>query len=151
MKRTFIFCAITLVALGGATAAWAQTSGERGAKREAARACLDEARAANPDAPKAELRDDVKACLEAKGIQLGGKLTDEQKAQAKACIEQAKAAGGEPVEIREAARSCLQQAGIDLPPRPGRPAKACLRQARADHEGDRAAIKEAVKACLGRG
>src|SRR5919202_26585 len=126
MKRTKILlaAAIAVVSVAGATAAWAQTtSNDRGAKRQALRDCVAQARAAHPDAPKADLKDDVKACLEAKGITLPQPLTDEQKAQAKACIQQARADHpGDRPAIREQVKSCLQQHGIELPlrhrPRP---------------------------------
>ena len=57
------------IALGGGATAWAQTAGPDATKREAARACLSQARDAAPDADKAALRAAVKACLTEAGIE----------------------------------------------------------------------------------
>lgn len=105
-----IFAAVALVASAGATAAWAQSSGDRATKRAAVRDCVAQARAANPGTPRSELKDGVRACLEAKGITLPKhpRLTDEQKARLKECRQQARAEHpGDKPAIRAAVRECL--------------------------------------------
>lgn len=152
MKRTLAVLILALVAVGGAGVAYAH-GGDRPARRAAARECLREARQANEGADKATIREAVKACLQEQGIELGGNLTPEQREQAKACISEAREAGGERSEIRAAARSCMEAAGIVPPLTPEqqeRRAKlrSCVEQARAGHGDDRSAVHQAVRECM---
>lgn len=105
-----VFAVVALVASAGATAAWAQSSGDRATRRAAVRECVAQVRAADPGRPKSELKDDVRACLEAKGITLPKhpRLTDEQKARLKECRHQARTEHpGDKPAIRAAVRDCL--------------------------------------------
>lgn len=167
MKRVLAVLILGGVAAGGAGVAWAHPFGDRSAKREAFRTCVREAReslrdpnaeAAQPDASREELKDEVKACLEAKGFE-PRQLTPEQQAkrdQAKACLSQAREASpdADKPTIRAAARACLEQAGI-VPPlteeQQARRAKfrECLETARAENpDADRPTIRRAVKECV---
>ena len=152
MKRFIAVLIGAGIVVGGAGAAWAQT-GDRATRREALRTCVQQAKADNPNADKAALKETVKNCLADQGIL--PKLTDDQKAAAKACLEQAKAANpdADKVTVRAAARPCLEQAGIVKPlteQQQARRAKLlqCFEQAKAAHPGDRAAIRQAVKECV---
>jgi hypothetical protein len=152
MKRTITAVVLGVVIAGGAGVAWAQT-GDRAARREAAKTCLQEARAAHPDADGAAIREAVKACLADAGFL--PRITDEQKDQAKACLQEAKEANPDAGRraVRQAARPCLEAAGI-LPPlsaeQQERRAKlrSCVESARAAHPDDRAAARDAVKECM---
>ena len=158
MKRFLVVLALAAVAVGGASVAWAHPFGGDGSKREALRACRQEVKEANPDAPREELKDEVKACLEAKGI-TPRELTPEQQAkrdEAKACLSEAREANpdADRPTIRAAARSCLEQAGV-VPPlteeQQARRAKfrECLETVRAENpDADRATIRRAVKECV---
>ena len=152
MKRLIAVLAIAGAVVGIGGVAYAQT-GDRAVRRDALRTCRATVKQENPNADKATLKADLKACLQAQGI--GGKLTDDQKAQAKTCLQQAKAANpdADKVTVLSAARSCLEQAGIVKPltaDQQARRAKllACFEQAKQDHPGDRSAIRQAVKACV---
>lgn len=154
MKRVLAVLVGAGIAVGGGAAAWAQTTGQDGTKREAARACLAQARAATPDASKAALRDAVKACMSEAGFQ-GRTLTPEQQARrdaVKACITQAKADHpDDKTAARAAARSCLENAGVT----PGRlraklaGARECLSEVRAAHpDATKAEVRPLVKECV---
>jgi maltose-binding protein MalE len=140
MKRIFAVLVLVGVVAAGAGVAWAQTagSGERAARRQALRTCVQQAKQDHPDATKEELKPIVKSCLEAQGITR--RFTPEQKEQAKACIDQAKAANpdADRATILHAARPCLEQAGLVKPLTPEQQARrakllACFEQAKADH------------------
>lgn len=115
MRRFLVVAVLVLVVAGGAGVAYAQ-SGDRPARRAAARECLREARQADEGADRATIRAAVAACLREQGIVRGRGLTPEQREQARACVAEARAAGGERSEVRAAARACLEAAGI-VPPR----------------------------------
>ena len=111
MRRVLAVLVGAGIAVGGGVAAWAHPGGPN---REAARACLGEARAADPDADKAALREAVKACFEAQGIAPGGRraLTPEQQAARdalRACRQEARAANPEAAraELRRLVVECL--------------------------------------------
>lgn len=133
MRRVLAVLVGTGIAVGGGAAAWAQTGG---ANREAAKACLTDARAADPDAERAALREAVKACLEAQGITPRGdrrELTPEQQAKRdalRACLQGVRAANpdAERAELRDEAKACFDQAGIT--PRRVGPKLAQLRECR---------------------
>lgn len=151
MKRIIAVLVGAGIVVGGAGAAWAQT-GDRAARRQALRTCVEQARQDNPNATKADLKEPVKNCLADAGVL--PKLTDEQRAAAKACVDAAKAANpdADKLTVRAAARPCLEQAGILKPltsEQQARRAKllSCFEQAKAAHPGDRAAIRRAVKEC----
>ena len=142
------------IALSGGAAAWAQTTGPDGTKREAARACLSQVREAAPDADKAALREAVKACLTEAGIE-GRTLTPEQQARRKAvraCVDAARAANpDDKTAARAAARTCLEDAGVT----PGRirtklaRARECLREVRAANpDASRSELRDLVKECV---
>jgi len=116
MKRILALAILALVVAGGMGVAYA-SSGDRPAERAAARECLREARQANEGADRATIRAAVKACLQEQGIEPGRHLTPEQREQAKACVVDARKAGGSRVEMRSAARACMEAAGI-VPERP---------------------------------
>lgn len=153
-KQTVAVLIAAAIALGGAGVAWAQTGeGDRAARREVVRTCIQQAREANPAADKEVIRDAVKSCLAELGF--APRLTEEQKAQARACLQEAKAANQDAGRraVRAAARPCLEQAGILPPLTPEQEARratvrACIDRARADHPGDRQAIRQAVKECV---
>lgn len=154
MRRVLAVLVGAGIALGGGAAAWAQTTGPDGTKREAARACLSQAREATPDAGKAVLREAVKACLAEAGIE-GRTLTPEQQAKrdaVKACVDAARAEhSDDKVAARAAARACLEDAGVT----PGRiraklaGARECLGEVRADHpDASRSELRQLVKDCV---
>jgi hypothetical protein len=154
MRRILAVLVGAGIALGGGAAAWAQTTGPDGTKREAARACLSQAREANPDADKAALREAVKACLTEAGIE-GRTLTPEQQAKrdaVKACVDAARAEhSDDKVAARAAARACLEEAGVT----PGRirarlaGARECLSEVRAANpDASRSELRNLVKECV---
>lgn len=154
MKRVLAVLVGAGIAVGGGAAAWAQTTGPDGTKREAVRACVSQARQASPDADKAALKEAVKACLHEAGIE-GRTLTPEQQAKrdaVKACIATARSAHpDDKAAARAAAKSCLEQAGIT----PGHlrarvaGARACLHEVRAAHpDASRTELRSLVKECL---
>jgi len=152
MKRLIAVLVGAGIVVGGAGVAWAQT-GDRAARRQALRTCVQQARQDNPNATKADLKDPVKNCLAAAGIM--PKLTDDQKAAAKACLQAAKAANpdADKLTVLANARPCLEQAGIVkqlTPEQQARRAKllSCFEQAKAAHPGDRAAIRQATRECV---
>ena len=151
MKRMIAVLIGVGVVVGGAGAAWAQT-GDRAARREALRTCVQQSRQDNPNAAKGTLKEPVKNCLADQGIL--PKLTDDQKATAKACVQAAKTANpdADKLTARSQARPCLEAAGIVKPLIPEQTARrtkllACFETAKAAHPGDRAAIRQAVKEC----
>src|SRR3954447_12777799 len=116
MKRVLAVLIGAGIVVGGGAAAWAGTSGPGGANREAAKACLAQARQELPDADKPALREAVKACLSAAGIE-GRTLTPEQQAKrdsVKACLQGVKAAnpGADKATLPQAASGCLGDAGV---------------------------------------
>jgi len=78
--------AIVVVGIGaGATTAWGHPGP---ARREAAKACVADARAAHPDADRAAIREAARPCLEALGLP-GRARTPEQRAarqRLRACV-----------------------------------------------------------------
>jgi len=112
MKRILVFLAIAGLGVGVAATAWAQTSGggDRAANREARRACVQEARAANPNADRATIRNAARSCLEQAGI-VKPLTPDRQARRAKGLsgFEQAKAAHpGDRAAIRQAVKDCVK-------------------------------------------
>jgi hypothetical protein len=105
--------ATLVVVMGAGAVAWAGPGGHRAgggggdpARREAAKQCLADARAANPDADRAAVRAAAKPCLEAAGITPRaalGRLRD--------CIDQVLAAhpDADRKALRSAVRDCLHQ------------------------------------------
>lgn len=154
MRRVLAVLVGAGIAVGGGAAAWAQTTGPDGTKREAARACLSQARAATPDADKAALREAVKACLAEAGIE-GRTLTPEQQAKrdtVRACVDAARAGNpDDKAAARAAARTCLEEAGVT----PGRirarlaGARECRSEVRAANpDAGRSELRQLVKDCV---
>jgi hypothetical protein len=154
MRRVLAVLLGAGIAVGGGAAAWAQTTGQDGTKREAARACLSQAREATPNADKATLKEAVKACLKEAGIE-GRTLTPEQQAKrdaVKTCIDAARAANpNDKTAARAAAKSCFEQAGVT----PGRirarlaGARECLSEVRAANpNATRSQLRPLVKECV---
>lgn len=154
MRRVLAVLVGAGIAVGGGAAAWAQTTGPDGTKREAARACLSQAREATPDASKPALKEAVKACLQEAGIQ-GRTLTPEQQAKRdalKACINAARTANPtDKTAARAAAKACFEQAGVT----PGRirakvaGARECLHEVRAAHpNASKSELRPLVKECV---
>ena len=154
MRRVLAVLIGAGVAAGGGAAAWAGTAGADPAKREAARACLAQAREAMPDSDRAALREAVKACMTESGFE-GRTPTPEQQAKreaARACIDAARSENGDDkVAVRAAARACLEEAGIT----PGRlrakvaGARECLGQVReANPDASRSELRNLVKECV---
>lgn len=109
MKRTLAVLAAAGVVLGGGAVAFATTTGPDPARREAARACLDQAREANPDADPAQLREAAKPCLDAAGIR-PRELTPEQKAKRQQFREcAAKVLTGNPDSDRRELRDLVRE------------------------------------------
>ena len=158
MKRVLAVLVGAGIAVGGGVAAWAGPGGGGGANREAAKACLAQARKDHPDADKAALKEAVKACLAAQGITAGSRrqLTPEQTAKRDAlaaCLKDVKAKNPDAgkAQLRELAGPCLEQAGIQ----PGQirtklaAAKACLDKVRAANPtAARAELRRLVKECV---
>jgi len=147
-----------LVVVAGGTAAWAVGPG-RGdpVKREAAKACVEAAKAANPDAANSEdgraaIRAAAIPCLEAAGI-TPRELTPEQQARREAlrtCVAGVREANpdAERPELREAVRACLAEAGIT--PGQGRERlRQCIEAAKAANpDADRATLRPIVRECV---
>jgi hypothetical protein len=134
----------------------------RSAKREAVRTCVEQARAANPDADRAALKVAVTACAKQAGIdlpKLPPKLPPELAAKRRAvvaCLRDARAAnqGGDKTALKGAAAACAEKAGIDVGAVKERLAKfrSCLSEARAAAPaGDRAEMRPLVRECLKKG
>lgn len=149
--------AALVVVAGAGTVAWAGPGRADPALREAAKACVAEAKAANPDADRATVRAAARPCLEAAGIDVRH-LTPEQEARRAALRECVKAArdanpdAANPDEdrpaLREAVGACLGEAGIE----PGA-ARDRLRQCVADAkaanpDADRPTLRPIVRACM---
>jgi hypothetical protein len=153
MKRMLAVLVGAGIAVGGGAAAWAAPNG---ANREAAKACLADAKAANPNASKADLRAAVRSCLEAQGITGPRKLTPEQQATRAAlrtCLQGVKAANpnADRAQLRELAKPCFEQAGIDPAKVGAKLAKLqqCAAQVRADHpDATRAELRSLVRDCV---
>ena len=154
MRRVLAVLVGAGIAVGGSAAAWAQATGPDGTKREAARACLSQAREATPGADKPALREAVKACLAEAGIE-GRTLTPEQQAKrdaVKACVDTARAENpDDKAAARAAAKACLEQAGVT----PGRirakvaGARECLGEVRATHpDASKSELRQLVKDCV---
>lgn len=154
MRRVLAVLVGAGIAVGGGAAAWAQTNAPDGTKREAAHACLSQARAATPDADKATLRQAVKACLNEAGIEGHASNPEHQakRAEVKACIDKARTDNpNDKAAARAAARTCLEQAGIT----PHRlrtklaGARECLAEVRVAHpNATRAEVRSLVKECV---
>ena len=115
MRRVLAVLVGAGIAVGGGAAAWAETAGDGGPKREAAKACLSRARQEAPDAEKGALKEAVKACLKDAGIE-GRAPTPEQRAkreELRSCLQGAKALRPEDkAAARAATHACLEQAGV---------------------------------------
>ncbi len=98
MKRYLAFLVVAGAIAAGAGIAWAHPSGEGGSadgpRREAIRTCVREAREANPDTDRAELKEAVMSCLEAKGITPRQPTPErrERRAEFRECVDKARAA-----------------------------------------------------------
>lgn len=156
MRRLLAVLVGAGIAAGGGAVAWA---GPGGPNREAAKACLAEAKAADPSAEKEALREAVTACLQAQGITPGGRhkeLTPEQQATRealRACLHGVRDAnpGAAKSELREQAKRCFDDAGVA--PRRIRPKLAKLRECRetvlADHPtAEKAELRAMVRECV---
>ena len=154
MKRMLAVLVGAEIAVGGGVAAWAHPGGR---DRQAARACLAEAEAADPDADKAALRQAVRQCLEAQGI-TRPEPSPEQQAKREAlrtCLQDVKSANpdADRAGLRELARPCFEQAGIE--PGRGRPRLAALRECRAEvraehPDAEGAELRRLVRECVQR-
>lgn len=105
MKRLLAVVAGTGIAVGGGAAAWAHPGGPN---RQAARACMAEARAAEPEADRAALREAVRECLEAQGITprpLRPRLAEVRECREQVKAEHPEAAGA---ELRRLVRECVR-------------------------------------------
>jgi len=157
MKRVLAVLVGAGVAMGGGAAAWAGSGG--GGNREAAKACVAEAKKAKPDADRAQLKEAVTSCLAAQGItpKEHKALTPEQQAKRdalKECLKGVKNAnpGVDKTALREAAKPCLDKAGIA----PGQikhklaAVKECRDKVKAAAKpgDDRAALRNLVKECV---
>jgi len=158
MKRVLAALIGATIAVGGGAAAWAGTGPGGGARREAAKACLQQAKLDHPNADKATLKDAVKSCLSAQGITPGTsrQLTPEQQATRSAlkdCLKGVKSANptADKPQLRDLAKPCLEAAGITPNQAHAKvaAAKACLAKAKADHpDAARAELRSLVKACV---
>ncbi|MGI9032112.1 MAG: hypothetical protein ACR2HY_00185 [Acidimicrobiales bacterium] len=125
MKRTFALLAAAALVLGGGAAAFAATTNKDGTPvdreaRKAARAC----------------------------VQKAGEDHADDKAAFRAAAKECRAAAGFDPAKRRHARQAMRDAKSRLNPEQREALKACAEAARADHKGDRAGRREAVKACL---
>ena len=154
MKRVLAVLVGAGIAVGGGVAAWAHPGGPN---REAARACLAEARAADPDADKAALREAVRDCLEAQGISRPEPTPEEQarREALRTCLQGVKSANpdADRAQLRELAEPCFDEAGIE--PRRLRPRLAELRECRAEVKAEQpdaegAELRRLVKECMQR-
>ena len=154
MRRALAVLVGAGIAMGGGAAAWAGTAGDGGPKREAAKACLSQARQEAPDAEKGALKEAVKVCLKEAGIE-GRAPTPEQRAkreELRSCLQGAKALRPEDkAAARAAAHACLEQAGVTR----GRVreklsrVKECVAEARSEQPDASKAVRRAqVKECL---
>jgi len=169
MKRTVAALAVAILVIGGSAVAYAATVGgdAPGAKAQA-KACVAKARndhAGDPAATRAAVAD----CLRAAGItRLGvGRVPNAIRQQIKAlpadkkaalvdCVKKAHDANAtDHKAFKEAAKACLTQAGITIPPPTPedlarrQKVKDCLAQARKDHpDAARAQLRDAVKQCV---
>ena len=117
MRRMPVVLLLAGLAAGGAGVAWAHPAdGDRAARREALQACREQAREADPEAEPGQLREAVRACLEARGI-TPRPLTPEQREEReerrgrfRECVQQAREENpdAERRELRQAVRECLQ-------------------------------------------
>lgn len=154
MRRLLAVLVGAGIAVGGGAAAWAAPNGTN---RAAAKACLADAKAADPSADKAALKDAVKACLEAQGITVGHhQLTPEQQAKRdalKACLKGVKDAnpGADRATLRAQAKSCFENAGITPGHVGARLAKLkeCRESVMADHAAaSRSELRQLVRECV---
>lgn len=155
MRRRFLaLVAGAGIVVGGGAAAWAGTAGADPAKREAARACMAQAREALPGAERPALREAAKACLTDAGFE-GRTPTPEQQATrdaARACIDAARSANPDDKAARRAeARACLDDAGIA--PKRFRARMGgmhrCLGEVRAANpDASKPEVRDLVKSCM---
>jgi hypothetical protein len=169
MRRTLAVLAVAILVTGGGAAAYAVTVGgdAPGAKAQV-KSCVAKARTDHAGDPAAT-RAAVAACLSAAGITRLGvgpvpkairqqiqALPADKKAALVDCVKQAHAANpSDRTAFRDAAKACLSQAGITIPPPTPealarrQKAKDCLVQARKDHaDATRAQLRDAVKQCI---
>lgn len=153
MKRVVAVLVGAGIVVGGGVA-WAHPGGPN---REAARACRAEAKAADPEADRAALREAVRHCLEAQGIDVPEPSPEQQarREALRACLQGVKEANPEAdrAQLRQLAQPCFDEAGIE--PRPLRPRLAELRQCRAqvnaDHpDAEGAELRRLVRECMPR-
>jgi hypothetical protein len=169
MKRTLAALAVAALVIGGGAAAFAVTVGnDDPAARAQAKDCVAKARTDHANDPAAK-RAAVADCLKAAGLtRLGvGPVPKAVRDQVKALPADKKSAlvdcvkkahddnAGNRKNFRDAAKACLSQAGITIPPpTPEQVArrqkvKDCLAQAAKDHpELTRKALHDAVKQCV---
>jgi len=141
------------VVLGAGAAAWAGP-GLTPDERAAARACLDDARQADPDAGRAAIREAARPCLEAAGLTPRPRTPEQQAAREalRACLKDLRQAHPDAgrQELRDLARPCLEQVGV-TPGTAREKLRACVDKARrASPDADRKALRPAVKECMGR-
>ena len=111
--RRILVVAIGATLVLGVGAAWAGPGRGDPVKREAAKACLAEAKAANPDADRAALRAAVTPCLEAAGITPGSHPVIDGLRDCMAAAREANADAEREV-LREALRACVAESGVPL-------------------------------------
>lgn len=168
MKRTLAFVAIAALVIGGGAAAYAATVGGDPAAKAQAKACVDKARTDHASDQTAK-HTAVAACLADAGVvPLGIRhvpkavrgqikaLPDDKKAALVDCVK--KAHDANPTNrkaFRDAAKTCLSQAGITVPaPTPEQlarrqKAKDCVAQARKDHpDASRKDLRDTVRQCV---
>ena len=105
MKRLLAVVVGAGIAVGGGVAAWAHPGGPN---REAARACLAEAQAADPEADRPALRQAVRDCLEAQGItprRLRPRLAERRECRDQVKNDHPDADGA---ELRRLVRECVR-------------------------------------------
>ncbi|HEX3393121.1 MAG TPA: hypothetical protein VHS52_01225 [Acidimicrobiales bacterium] len=169
MRRTLAVLAVAALVIGGGAAAYAVTvGGDAPGARAQAKSCVTKARTDHPGDPAAT-RAAVADCLSVAGITRLGvgpvpkairqqikALPADKKAALVECVKQAHTANpSDRTAFRDAAKACLSQAGITIPPPPPealarrQKAKDCLAQARKDQPGaTRAQLRDAVKQCV---
>ena len=153
MKRVLAVLIGAGIAVGGGAAAWAAPSG---ANRQAAKACLADAKAANPNASRADLRAAVRSCLEAQGITVSHTRNPDQQAKRDAlrtCLQGVKSANptADRAQLLDLAKPCFQQAGIDPAKIGTKLAKLqqCAAEVKADNpDATRAQLRSLVRECV---
>lgn len=97
MKRFLTIAVLALLIVGGGGVAYAHSTGDHPIRRAAARACIQDARAANEGPDRATIRAAAKICME------------ERRAELRSCIEAARAEHGDDrPAVRDAVRECTR-------------------------------------------